>query len=214
MRSRGCSIRATTFLIPSVTRTFGREDNSRLVYYFEIYPGSDSVSPIVVETKIRHAAKGMQYRDTLHLDLGDKPVRQLREISLAHFHARRLRPGDHSARSSKQESWSIRRVVRDRLDPGGDDTQRLENRPSNQLELYADNDDYLPPRGWTRLRIFRRWKRDRRRLISSGKSATLLRVRPRMNFKQAFYHRIALAKPLFRKIVSGRLENRPGESLR
>ncbi|MDZ4723347.1 MAG: GWxTD domain-containing protein [candidate division Zixibacteria bacterium] len=77
-------------VIPSVTRAFGGDDESTLLYYFELYPGQDSESDVVVETILRHYAKGMLYRDTLHVKL-DKPViRQLREISITD-----LEPGNY-----------------------------------------------------------------------------------------------------------------------
>ena len=72
-------------VVPAVHRVYGSLDVDRVAYYFEIYPGYDDMEKVVVETKIRHYRRGMQYRDTLHLDLTDSVHRQLREISLAEF---------------------------------------------------------------------------------------------------------------------------------
>ena len=72
-------------VVPSVSRLFGSLDSDRIVYYYEIYPGSDSAEKVVVETRIRHYRRGMIYRDTLHLTLGTLPERQLREVSLTDF---------------------------------------------------------------------------------------------------------------------------------
>ncbi|MCX6835848.1 MAG: GWxTD domain-containing protein [candidate division Zixibacteria bacterium] len=72
-------------VVPSVSRLFGSLDSDRIVYYYEIYPGSDSAEKVVVETRIRHNRQGMIYRDTLHLELGEKPERELREVSLKDF---------------------------------------------------------------------------------------------------------------------------------
>ena len=72
-------------VVPSVHRVYGGLDNDRVAYYYEVYPGSDELDKAIIETKVRHYRKGMLYRDTLHVALGDKPVRELREISLADF---------------------------------------------------------------------------------------------------------------------------------
>lgn len=77
-------------VIPSVTRTYGDDGGGRLAYYFEIYPGEDPPPKVIVETKVRHAARGLIYRDTLHLAMSDITVKQLREISLGN-----LVPGEY-----------------------------------------------------------------------------------------------------------------------
>lgn len=78
-------------VVPSVTRLYGGEDSARLLYYFEIYSGNDNkVQQVNVETILRSPSRGMIYRDTLYVDLGDAVVRQLRDISLAEYS-----PGDY-----------------------------------------------------------------------------------------------------------------------
>jgi GWxTD domain-containing protein len=77
-------------VVPSVTRTYGEEGSDRLAYYFEVYPGSDSIARVVIETKVRHATRGLLYRDTLHLLMTGATEKQLREISL-----RQLTPGEY-----------------------------------------------------------------------------------------------------------------------
>lgn len=77
-------------LVPSVSRSFGGTDINRMLYYMEIYRGTDSLDKVVVETKLRHDSKGMVYRDTLTTELDSQRKRQLREISLAG-----LPPGDY-----------------------------------------------------------------------------------------------------------------------
>ncbi len=73
-------------VVPSVTRNFGGDGGLRLAYYFELYPGENADSTkYVIETKINHYFRGMQYRDTLHVTLAGETERQLREISLEHF---------------------------------------------------------------------------------------------------------------------------------
>jgi len=76
--------------IPSVNRVFGGSDDSRLLYYIEIYRGSDSDQSIIVESRLRHRSKGMVYRDTLHVGFTGTVERQLRDISLTE-----LPPGEY-----------------------------------------------------------------------------------------------------------------------
>lgn len=79
---RGSNLR----IVPSVSRDYGSDTDSRLLYYLEIYEGTEETDKVVVETRIRHDRLGdMVYRDTLTAEL-DQPIkRQLREISLAQF---------------------------------------------------------------------------------------------------------------------------------
>jgi GWxTD domain-containing protein len=72
-------------VVPSVSRFFGSLDSDRIVYYYEVYPGSEPEEKVVIETKIRHYRRGLIYRDTLHVTLGELPDRQLREVSLTDF---------------------------------------------------------------------------------------------------------------------------------
>lgn len=183
-------------LIPSVTRAFGREDDSRLVYYFEIYPGSDSISPIVVETKIRHAAKGMQYRDTLHLDLGGETEKQLRDISLGHF-----TPGDYQLeiilrgrRNKKIEEqrydfeilWTQEGMIRNEWEDA-----------VAQLELYADDDDYLPPEGLDEMKDLETTEERRKAFDQFWAERDPSPGTEENEFKRAFYFRISLANHHF-----------------
>ncbi len=79
---RGTNLR----VVPSVSRDYGSDTGDKLLYYLEIYKGTDEWDKVVVETRIRHdRLDDMVYRDTLTAEL-DAPVkRQLREISLAQF---------------------------------------------------------------------------------------------------------------------------------
>ena len=77
-------------VIPSVTRSFGGNENSKLAYYLEVYQGREEMEKVVIETKIRHDRKGMKYRDTLHVTLAHGVERELREVSLTQFV-----PGDY-----------------------------------------------------------------------------------------------------------------------
>jgi len=183
-------------LIPSVTRTFGREDNSRLVYYFEIYPGSDSISPVVVETKIRHVAKGMKYRDTLHLVLGSEPAKQLREISLEHF-----TPGEYELeiilrgrrnkklvdqRQQFEILWTLEGMIRNDWKTA-----------VSQLELFADNEDYLPSNGLDELKDLKGLEERKRGFDEFWLERDPSPGTAENEFKSSFYYRIAVANSRF-----------------
>lgn len=72
-------------VIPSLSHLYGGEEESRLMYYMEIYPGTDDMSKVTVQTLLRHKKGKMIYRDTLTTVLDSPIVRQLREISLVDF---------------------------------------------------------------------------------------------------------------------------------
>jgi GWxTD domain-containing protein len=69
-------------VVPSVHRTYGNQANDRIAYYFEVYPGTRDLANVVIETRVRHYRRGLLYRDTIHIALGDRPECQLREISI------------------------------------------------------------------------------------------------------------------------------------
>ncbi len=77
-------------VIPSVTGSFGGEENSRLLYYMEIYRGTDLAERVRMETILREKKRKMVYRDSVTVLLPEASVRQLREVSLSDF-----RPGDY-----------------------------------------------------------------------------------------------------------------------
>ncbi|MBN1211132.1 MAG: hypothetical protein JXA92_01015, partial [candidate division Zixibacteria bacterium] len=72
-------------VVPSVARSYGGDDNTRLFYYFEIYRGNDSTAKVDIETKIRKKSGTMVYRDTLNDILNGPMELQLREISVEDF---------------------------------------------------------------------------------------------------------------------------------
>jgi GWxTD domain-containing protein len=69
-------------IIPSVTHVFGNDDKLRLLFYVELYQGTDSAKDVRVETKLRHDVKGMVYRDSLTTEFTHPVVKQFRSISL------------------------------------------------------------------------------------------------------------------------------------
>ncbi len=77
-------------IIPSLTGRFSPENDGRLVYYIEVYEGSDDTERLVLESMIERAFHGMQYRDSLHLDMNEPILKQLREISI-----NELPPGEY-----------------------------------------------------------------------------------------------------------------------
>ena len=76
--------------IPSVTRSYGGDDKTKLLYYIEIYSGTDTTENFDIETKIRKGSGMMVYRDTLNDILNKSMELQLREISVEDFLARRV----------------------------------------------------------------------------------------------------------------------------
>lgn len=78
-------------VVPSVTRDYSfSADKNRLMYYLEIYRGSDSASSVFVETTVRRTWGSMVYRDSMTIDLDSPVERQVREMSMDS-----LPPGDY-----------------------------------------------------------------------------------------------------------------------
>lgn len=77
-------------LVPSVTGSFGGNEDNRLLYYLEIYRGRDMTERVRMETVLRKAGRKMVYRDSLTALLSESSVRQFRQVSLSDF-----LPGDY-----------------------------------------------------------------------------------------------------------------------
>ncbi len=69
-------------VVPSLTGSYESADSAALLYYFEIYRGSNGDDEITVETSLRHERKGLMYRDTITVNLTEAVTRQIREVSL------------------------------------------------------------------------------------------------------------------------------------
>lgn len=76
-------------LVPSVSNRYGTQDALKLMYYFEVYKGRDDHDSVRIDTKLRHATKGMLYRDSLTSEMKNGVLRQFREVSVDD-----LRPGE------------------------------------------------------------------------------------------------------------------------
>jgi len=72
-------------VVPSVSHSYGGEDDGRLLFYLEIYPGEEALDKVTVQTLLRLKKGEMVYRDTLTTALDLPVIRQLREISIAEF---------------------------------------------------------------------------------------------------------------------------------
>jgi GWxTD domain-containing protein len=72
-------------VVPSVSRTYGGEEDSKMLYYIEVYPGSNEQDKLTVQTLIRKRKGDMVYRDTLTSPVAGEVLRQLREISIESF---------------------------------------------------------------------------------------------------------------------------------
>lgn len=78
-------------VVPSVTRDYvSREGANGLLYYLEVYRGSDSTTSVFVETTVRRRWGSLVYRDSMTIDLTSPVMRQLREMSMDS-----LAPGDY-----------------------------------------------------------------------------------------------------------------------
>lgn len=78
-------------VVPSVTRDYvSREGANGLLYYLEVYRGSDSTNSVFVETAVRRRWGSLVYRDSITIDLTSPVSRQLREMSMD-----TLAPGDY-----------------------------------------------------------------------------------------------------------------------
>lgn len=69
-------------IVPSVGHQFGGENDPRLLFYVEMYPGKKEREQVVMETVLRSRVKGMVYRDTIYTPLDQPVIRQIRDISL------------------------------------------------------------------------------------------------------------------------------------
>jgi GWxTD domain-containing protein len=78
-------------VVPKVSSDFAGGKGHKLLYYLEIYQGSDSADHVVVQTILRSASGKMMYRDTLTSPLEQRTVRQIRNVSLEE-----IPPGDYS----------------------------------------------------------------------------------------------------------------------
>jgi len=83
-------IKGNLTVVPSVTAEFGGDENTRLMFYLEIYRGSDSKEAVRMETVLRSKAGGMVYRDSSTILLSLPTVCQIREITISDF-----LPGDY-----------------------------------------------------------------------------------------------------------------------
>lgn len=72
-------------VVPSVTGIFGGQHGDKLMFYVEIYQGTNETKDVTVETLIRRKSRGMVYRDTVSTEIAEPITRQFREISLKEF---------------------------------------------------------------------------------------------------------------------------------
>jgi GWxTD domain-containing protein len=72
-------------VVPSVNRMYGGDDDGRMLYYIEVYPGGEDSQKITVQSLIRKRKGNMVYRDTLTSNFEGAAVRQLREVSIEAF---------------------------------------------------------------------------------------------------------------------------------
>lgn len=92
-------------IVPNLTAEYGASQNNRLRFYFEIYQGRDGDGEIFVETAIRQQWGGLQYRDSLTVELHEPVSRQLREISLGN-----TSPGEYELEVRLRDGRKMRKI--------------------------------------------------------------------------------------------------------
>jgi GWxTD domain-containing protein len=149
-------------IVPSVSREYEGEENSRLVYYLELYQGKDKAEKVLVETIIRSATKGMVYRDTLTTYFDEPTERQLRDISSAELAPGRYEMelflrGRRNKKLAEQRQpftvlWSQRAILKHdyktaldqiSLIAGAEELGKLKNLKTLEERIKAFNDFWL-----------------------------------------------------------------------
>jgi GWxTD domain-containing protein len=78
-------VKGNLVIVPSVNHSCGGDEESRLLFYIEIYPGDNEDEKVTVQTLLRRRKGQMVYRDTLTTVLDRPIVSQLREISIDEY---------------------------------------------------------------------------------------------------------------------------------
>lgn len=78
------------WVIPSITRAFGGNFDSMLVFYQEIYPGHSNEKHCSIVTRIYNKLEGFVYSDTVKYGAISEIYREVQEINLAE-----MAPGDY-----------------------------------------------------------------------------------------------------------------------
>lgn len=76
--------KGNVLVVPSVTRIFGgSEESNRVMYYLELYQGTEPIDSVLMISTLRHDRRGnMSYRDSVTVALDETRMRQIRDISL------------------------------------------------------------------------------------------------------------------------------------
>lgn len=77
-------------IVPSVSRVYSGTEDKRLLFYFDLYAGTDTSENVVLETALRHDSRGLVFRDTVHLTLNEPVKHRLREVPIVD-----MVPGDY-----------------------------------------------------------------------------------------------------------------------
>jgi GWxTD domain-containing protein len=80
-------VKRDIMVIPSVNRVYSGDSTANLLYYYEIYQGTEKYDEIVVKTQIHNRKMDIVFRDSLITKLkeGENVIRYVREISLYGF---------------------------------------------------------------------------------------------------------------------------------
>ncbi len=86
--------------VPLVDRGLqGGDDGGPVIYYFEIYQGSDTALNAIIETQITHQTEGLVYHDSVYVKLDKPESKELHSINLKEFV-----PGSYTMRISLYKS--------------------------------------------------------------------------------------------------------------
>lgn len=188
--SAGKFRKGNLMVIPSLSGSFGTEDSTNVMFYFEIVRGSDSSEETTVEVTIRGDSQGMVYRDSLTVPLVERINRQLRKVALDEFrpdefelivslHGRRYKKRDQKS-VDFMVPWTQSAFLRHDYDAALDQLELIVER--SEVEPLRDLDDLAE-----RKRAIERFWAEHD--PEPGTAVNELRV--------VFYYRVNLANRLF-----------------
>ncbi len=146
-------------IIPSVSRVYGGDSTSVLLYYQEIYEGKDKKEGVKIETQILNSKFDAVYRDTMTAAFKEDVVRQLRQASLSGMKAgaytlevilkgRREKPVE-DMKEAFWISWSPEALVKNDFDAaveqlkyiaGHSDMEKMRKAPTPEEKLKLWNE--------------------------------------------------------------------------
>ena len=183
--------KADMIVIPSVSKDYGGDEDSELIYYVEVYTPDNEQDRLVLESMIYAAGGKLLYHDTLSLEPNVHRHVQLKQVSVGELAPgtftleMTLRGRRNKKLDQKREEfrilWSQTAMLRNNYDEALRQLELIaragEIKPMKQLETFED-----------RLIAFNQFWRERDRTPET----------PRNEAKIEFYRRIGFANERFR----------------